>query len=176
MEFEQLTTKRRSVRAYEADHPVSTEDLEAIIRAAQLAPTWKNSQTGRYYVIRTAEALEKVRSALPGFNQNSSANAALIVTTFVKDIAGFTAGNADNEVGNEWGAYDLGLQNAYMILKASDLGLDTLIMGLRDANALRGVLEIAENEEIMSVIAVGYRAGTPVFKPRKPLDEIAKFF
>ena len=71
---------------------------------------------------------------------------------------------------------DLGLQNAYMILKASELGLDTLIMGIRDSAALRAELNIPENEEIAAVIAVGYRKTEPHFNPRKDLDEILKFF
>lgn len=174
MELSELLCNRRSVRAYKSE-TVRREQLEEMIRAAQLAPTWKNSQTGRYYIATEGEAYEKVRAALPDFNKKSSENAALIVTTFVRDTAGFTSGKKDNEPGNEWGAYDLGLQNAYMILKASELGLDTLIMGLRDGDALRAALAIPENEEIMAVIAVGTRAKEPVFKPRKPIEDIAHF-
>ena len=168
---------RRSVRSYDAEKMVSKEQVEQIIRAAQLAPTWANTQTGRYYAVLSSDKLEKVRKeALPEFNQNASAGAALIVTTFVKGMAGFMQGNAANELGDEWGAYDLGLQNAYMILKASELGLDTLIMGIRDSAFLRAELDIPENEEVAAVIAVGYRAAEPKFNPRKDLAEIVKYF
>ncbi len=38
--------------------------------------------------------------------------AALVVTAFVKDRSGFTQdGTPDNEVGNGWGYYDLGLHD-----------------------------------------------------------------
>jgi hypothetical protein len=37
-------------------------------------------------------------------------------------------------------------------------------------------LDIPENEQVMSVIAVGRRAKEPVQKPRKPLEETARFF
>ena len=117
---------------------------------------------------------EKKVTKEPEFNLNNAKGAALIVTTFVKGIAGFREGNPANELGDEWGAYDLGLQNAYLVLKAADIGLDTLIMGIRNSDALREAISIPEDEEIAAVIAVGYRDQEPAFRPRKELDEIAK--
>jgi nitroreductase len=174
MEFSDLALQRRSIRAYE-DKPVDPALIEQILQAAQLAPTWKNSQTGRYYVAASPEAQAKIRACLPSFNQRSSDHAALIVTAYVKDVSGFTAGQPDNELGNQWGAYDLGLQNAYLILKARELGLDTLIMGLRDEAALRAAAGIPDTEAVLSVIALGYRAQEPSLRPRKPLSEVARF-
>ncbi len=60
-------------------------------------------------------------------------------------------------------------------MKARALGLDTLIMGMRDSDALRVILGIPENETVMAVIALGHRASDPVKPTRKPLDEIAQF-
>ena len=48
MEFQKLIEKRRSVRKYSAGHTIPKEDILEMIRAAQEAPSWKNSQTGRY--------------------------------------------------------------------------------------------------------------------------------
>lgn len=175
MEFSRLTEERRSVRSY-SETPVTKEQIEELMKAVQLAPTWKNSQTGRYYAACSEEAIGKIAAALPGFNQRSSKNAALIVTTFVKDIAGFTNGTADNELGNQWGAYDLGLQNAYLVLKASDMGLDTLIMGLRDEAVIRKELNIPENEIIAAVIALGHGNVEKKISPRKDLAEILKLY
>ena len=80
----------------------------------------------------------------------------MIVTTFVHNRAGFqTDGTPDNEIENGWGCYDLGLQNENLILKATELGLSTLIMGLRDGDKIREMLSIPESETIVSVIAVG---------------------
>ncbi len=53
---------------------------------------------------------------------------------------------------------------------------DTLIMGMRDSDALRSLFGIPDGEEVMAVIALGHRASDPVKPTRKPLDEIAKFF
>lgn len=86
MEFTQLVEDRRSIRSYKAGMIIAKNDLEEMIKCAIEAPSWKNSQTARYYVVNTPEMLTKVRSeALPEFNQNNSANAgALIITAFEK--------------------------------------------------------------------------------------------
>ena len=42
MEFMELMKERRSVRAYE-DKPVDRALVDEVVRAAQLAPSWKNS-------------------------------------------------------------------------------------------------------------------------------------
>ena len=176
MEFQELITARRSVRKYNA--AVSHDDLAAILKAAQQAPSWKNQQTSRCYAVETPETLEELRNAaLPSFNRNSSAGAALVVTTFVRDVVGFADGGTPvNEIGNGWGAYDLGLHDAYLILAARDLGYDTLIMGIRDADVIREKLCIPGNETIMSVIAVGKPAEAPAQRPRKAFDEVVRFF
>jgi nitroreductase len=54
------------------------------------------------------------------------------------------------------------------------MGYDSLIMGLRDAAALRRLLDIPEDEQIMSVIAIGKREKEPGVRPRKELEEVAK--
>ena len=174
MKFTDLIQARRSVRGYSA--PIPHDDLETQLARAQQAPSWKNLQASRCYAVESPEILAALRAqALPSFNQNSSAGAALVVTTYVRDLVGFTQGQPDNEVGNGWGAYDLGLHDAYLVLAAADMGYDTLIMGLRDADAIRRLLDIPENEQIMSVIAVGKREKAPAARPRKPLDEVTRF-
>ena len=176
MEFQKLISARRSVRKYEA--AVDHDTLAGILDAARQAPSWKNQQTARCYAVETPEVLESFRDAvLPSFNQNSSAKAALIVTTYVRNNVGFNGdGTPVNEIGNGWGAYDLGLHDAYLILAAKNAGCDTLIMGIRDADAIRARLGIPADEEIMSVIAIGKAAETPAVRPRKPLNEVVHFF
>ena len=174
MEFSDLVLQRRSVRAY-ADTPVDPSLIEQVLQAAQLAPAWKNSQTGRYYVAASPEAQAKIRACLPAFNQRSSDHAALIVTAYVKDVSGFTAGQPDNELGNQWGAYDLGLQNMLLTLKARELGLDTLIMGIRDGAAIRAAAGIPDTEAVFAVVALGYRAQDPAPRPRKATAEILTY-
>ena len=177
MEFQKVIETRRTVRKYSTG--ATREQMEELIRAAQEAPSWKNSQTGRYYCVLSKDMVNKIRmECLPDAgNAGKTEHASLIITTFVHDRAGFQKdGSADNELGNGWGCYDLGLQSENLILKATDLGLSTLIMGLREADKLREILNIPETETIVSVIAVGKAAEEPIRPHRKELSEIAKFF
>ncbi|MCR4765142.1 MAG: nitroreductase family protein, partial [Bacteroidaceae bacterium] len=98
----------------------------------------------------------------------------LIITTYQQNQSGFFDGVPTNELGNTWGAYDAGLSNAFLVLKAKEMGFDTLVMGLRDADALRRVLDIPNDETIMTVVALGYGNQSPKRPERKPLHEILK--
>ena len=83
---------------------------------------------------------------------------------------------ATNEIGDGWGAYDCGLSNCYLVLKARAMGFDTLIMGMRDAEGLRKLFDIPESEAVMAVISLGYRDSEPTRPERRPFGEIVKFF
>ena len=171
MEFNKLVEIRRSCRKYkQAD--VLQADIEKIIETTLMAPSWKNSETGRYYVALSEDAIKEVYDSLPGFNQNSSKNAAYIITTFKKGISGLGS-DGPSKAGDIWGGYDLGLQNAYMCLKASELGYDTLIMGLRDEDRLREYFNISDDEIVLPVIAIGKKDGDIKLNPRsKKVDDV----
>ena len=177
MEFENLIESRRSVRKY-AEKEVTREQVEEIIKAAQEAPSWKNQQTSKYYCVLSKEKREEIRTTcFPSFNEQRSLNAALIVTAYEKNNVGFDDnGQPINELGNGWGCYDLGLQNMIFMLKARELGLDTLVMGIRDGQKLRAALNIPENEEIGAVLALGYADEEPKKPRRRELSDIAKIF
>lgn len=176
MDFNNVIKSRRSIRKYCADKSVSKEQIEELIKAAAYAPSWKNSQTARYYCAVEQEAIEKVRNCLPEFNQKNSENSALIVTTFVHNRSGFKPdGEPQNECENGWGYYDLGLANENLLLKATEMGLGTLVMGIRDGEALKTALDIPNEETVVSVIAVGYPNIEPEKPKRKELTDIIKW-
>ncbi len=179
MEFSKLLEERRSIRAFAKDTKISNEDIGLIIYAAQQAPSWKNSQTGRYYAVISSDMVEKFRkNCLPSFNAERTENAAgVIVTSFKRGVSGFVPnGEQADSNGDAWGAYDLGLQNQNLILKARELGYDTLIMGLKDEEKIRELLNIPTDENIMSVIAIGKREVTPEKPVRKAIADILKIY
>ncbi|MGN1304424.1 MAG: nitroreductase family protein [Oscillospiraceae bacterium] len=179
MEFKELLEARRSIRAYSENVTITEDEIKSIIYAAQQAPSWKNSQTGRYYAAISPEMIARIRSeCLPEYNSNNSKNAAaLIVTAYAANRSGFERdGSPTNERGNEWGAYDLGLQNQNLLLAAKELGFDSLVMGLRNADKLHEMLGIPEDQHIMSVISLGKRAAEPQKPERKNLEDIVKMF
>lgn len=177
MELQEALNARRSVRHY-LPREVEEGKLCEMIEAAILAPSWKNSQVTRYYVVRGKETLASIKSALPEFNRNNVKDApVLIVSTIVLNRSGFgQTGEPVNELGNGWGFYDCGLQTMNLLLKAAELGLSTLIMGIRDADKIEAVLDIPTTEAVVGVISVGYGEATTERPKRKSVEEIARFF
>lgn len=178
MELDTIINTRRSIRKYK-NQPIEVEKVEMIIKAAVEAESWKNSQTARYHIITSKELLiELKKTCLPEFNQENCKDApVLIVSTFIKNRSGFERdGTASNELGNGWGCYDLGIHNQNLILKATELGIGSLIMGIRDEKKIRTLLNIPASEIIVSVIALGISDIEPERPKRKNIDEICKFY
>ena len=174
--FDDVLTTRRSVRSYDPAKKISEAEVRELLKATQEAPSWANQQPSKYYV---AIGEEKLKAAMEmiGANKDRVADApVLIVSTFERGKSGYFQGQATNEVGEGWGAYDNGLSNCYLILKARAMGFDTLIMGMRDADQLRALFDIPEDETVMAVIALGYRNEEPTHPDRRDLDDIVKFF
>jgi len=171
--FDQLVAQRRSIRAYDGSKTISREQVATLVATAQEAPSWANSQSTRYYAVMSPDKQAALREMIGERNkQNVEGASVLLVSSFVKGQAGFGHGIQVNEIGDGWGAYDNGVSNAYFILKAREMGFDTLIMGMRDSERIRALLEIPESEEIMAVIALGYRAKDPQRPERKSLESV----
>ena len=184
MELSEALNNRKSTRHY-IDKKVDKSLLDEMLSVANLAPSWKNSQTPRFYVATGEKSKNAVREALPEFNRKNSENAsAYIVTTVVLNRSGFDKdGTAVTEIGNGWGYYDLGLAseniclaNMALLLKATELGISTLVMGIRDGEKLRKEFDIPETEAVVSVIVVGYTDSEIVRPKRKSVEDFAKFY
>ena len=139
MELQEVLEKRKSVRRHYLQKPVERKLIKQMIEAAILAPSWKNSQVTRYYIAESEEARQAIKAALPEFNQENVGDAPiLIVSTIVLNRSGYNKdGTPTNELGNGWGYYDCGMHNMNLILKATELGLSTLVMGIRDEKAIQ---------------------------------------
>jgi len=174
--FDEVFTSRRSIRNYDATRKITEAEVRDLIKGAQEAPSWANQQPTKYYVAISPEKLAAVQEMVGGNKERIKNAPVLIVSTYERGKSGFFQGNQSNEVGDGWGAYDNGLSNCYLILKARAMGYDTLIMGMRDADKLRELFAIPESEAIMAVISLGYRAEEPNRPERRNLDEIVKFF
>ena len=174
--FDEVLNSRRSIRNYDATKKITEQEVRTLLTAAQEAPSWANQQPTKYYVAISPEKLAAVQD-LVGSNKDRIKNApVLIVSTYERGKSGFFRGNPANEVGDGWGAYDNGLSNCYLVLQARAMGFDTLIMGMRDADKLRALFAIPENETVMAVIALGYRAAEPVQPRHRPFDDVVKFY
>jgi len=174
--FDEVLASRRSVRSYDPSRKISKAEVRELLLAAQDAPSWANMQPTKYYVAISAEKLAAVQDLVGGNKERIKDAPVLIVSTFERGKSGFFRGSQTNEVGDGWGAYDNGLSNCYLILKARAMGFDTLIMGMREADKLRQLFDIPQDETVMAVIALGYRKDEPRRPMHRKLDEIVKFY
>lgn len=174
--FDDVLTGRRSVRSYDATKKISEQEVRTLLTAVQDAPSWANQQPTKYYVAISPEKLAAVQNLVGGNKERIKDAPVLIVSTYERGKSGFFRGNPANEVGDGWGAYDNGLSNCYLVLQARAMGFDTLIMGMREADKLRALFNIPDNEAVMAVIALGYRAAEPRRPVHKNLDDVVKFY
>ena len=174
--FEEVLTSRRSVRSYDPTKKISEAEVRTLLTAAQEAPSWANLEPTKYYVAIGEEKRLALLEMIGGNKDRVADAPVLIVSTFETQKSGFFRGQPANDVGDFWGAYDNGLANAYLVLQARAMGFDTLIMGMRESDKIRAEFDIPENECIMAVISLGYRAQEPNRPVRRELDDIVKFY
>ncbi|MBF0578965.1 nitroreductase family protein [Erysipelotrichaceae bacterium RD49] len=179
MKFEKVLEGRRSIRQYKVA-PVDHDVLKKLIKAASLAPSWKNSQCPRWYVITNDQMLQELKeNALPPANQAKVEKApCLIVACFEEKLSGIgnEPGVYANEAGEGWSYFDLGLAVENLCLEAYRQGLGTLIMGIRNEDVIRSVLKIPPAQKIVAVIAAGYPDADPKMPPRRKIKETTVFF
>lgn len=174
MELSNAIKNRRSIRKY-APCVVKTEEIEELIRSAQQAPSWKNSQTSRYYVALSDEAKERVLGNLASFNSERTQGAgAFIVTTVVHGISGYNRDGQGTHLGNGFECFDNGLAVENLILKAHEMGYGTLVMGIYNEQGIREVLRIPAEENVVVVIALGKADICPDMPERKEISDILK--
>ena len=64
MTFKELAAARYSVKSY-TDRPVEEEKLQEILKVAGIAPTARNAQAIRIYVLKSETAMEKAKAVTP---------------------------------------------------------------------------------------------------------------
>lgn len=177
MELDQAIKNRRSIRKF-LKKEVERNKIKKLIEAAQYAPSWKNKQVSKYYVIDTPEAKEKfLEKCLYNFNHKNMVDAPVIIAcTVVDGVIGVKNGEYETPIKDGYQYFDNGLQVQNLCLKAYEMGLGTLIMGLYDFREARTFFNIPNNEKLTVLIGVGYTDINPGMPPRKSLDEILKFY
>ena len=169
MEFTQLVKERYSCKKY-SDRPVEQEKLDAILEAGRWAPTAKNLQEQHIYVLRSPEALAKMDAATPC---RYGAGTVLAVAYDKHNVFTYPGGKRDS------GMEDAAIVATHMILAAASVGVDSCWINFFDPEKLAEALELPENEEILMLMDLGYKAEgagpLPNHSSRKPLEETVSY-
>lgn len=163
-ELLKLIGKRRSIRAFSGE-AVQKESLQRIFEAARWAPSAYNEQPWRFIVVEKLgnPTFNKVVHALMPGNQGWASGAPLLLVATAKKS--FSRDGRENN----WARYDLGQAVAQMVLQATAEGLFAHQMAGFYPDKMRQALNIPEEFEPVTVIALGHR-GSPSVLP----DELRK--
>ncbi len=148
MEFQELIHARYSVRKY-ADRPVEEDKLQAVLAAGAAAPTAKNQQPQRIYVLESPEALAKIRAIT-----RCAFNAPTVLLICGDRQAAWT--NPFNDRNSA--EMDCSIVTTQMMLQATELGLGTCWVCWFDTEETRRAFSIPEEQEVLALLPLGYPA------------------
>ena len=167
MEFEKIIDVRQSTRKFGEKVP-SDDIIEKILIAGQMAPTAKNVQPVKIYVCKSASALSGVDASSP-----CRYGAPIVLAVFSDtDTATNLSGHSTAEI-------DGSIVATFLMLSATNEGVDSIWIERFDRDILRKELGIPENLYPVCLLPLGYRAeDCPVsrnFHNRKPLNDIVLY-
>ncbi len=157
MSFLDLAKARYSVRKF-SDKPVEKEKIAAILEAAKVAPTAKNQQPVKVYVIESPEGLAKANQVSPCIY-----GAPLVMmVAYDPDQTYRTGWNP----GINYGDIDASIVCTHMMLAAADLGLGSCwVARFARADASR-TFELPDNIVPVALLPIGYPAEDAAPSPR----------
>jgi nitroreductase len=145
VEYLQLIKKRRSIRKYKPD-PVSDKDIETILEAARLAPSWSNLQCWHYITVTDQSIKEK----LAGEKRKWLSDAPVII------VACADPNESGQKPGMDYFMLDIGISFEHLILAATDLGLGTCWIGAFNEKKAKEALGIPEEIRVVAMTPLGY--------------------
>ena len=169
MEFKEVVKNRYSCKKY-SGRQVEQEKLTAILEAGRLAPTAKNLQEQKIYVVQSAEKLALIDKSTPC---RYGAPTVAVVAFDKNNVFTYPGEKRDS------GIEDTAIVATHMILAAADEGVDSCWLNFFDPDKLAEALGLPGNEEILMLLDLGYAAEgagpLPNHAIRKPLSDTTVF-
>lgn len=169
MEFAEVIKNRYSCKKFDG-RKVEAAQLEPILAAGRLAPTAKNFQEQRIYVIQSEEGLAKLDKVTPC---RYGASTCVVVAFDQNNVFTYPGEKRDS------GIEDATIVATHMILAATNEGVDSCWVNFFDPENLAKELSLPKNEEVLMVLDLGYAAeGTKplaTHNERKNLSETVTY-
>ena len=165
MEFYEVISKRRSIRAYKKD-TVEDSKLSRILNAARLAPTAANRQPYSLIVVKDEKTKQRLKDA---YSQEWFFTAPVIVCACALPDDAWKRNDGKGYVD-----VDVAIAMDHLILAASAEGLGTCWIAAFKPEVVREVLNIPDNMEPLVLTPLGYPETIPEPTFRKPLEEMVR--
>lgn len=152
MDVKEAINKRRAYRSLDPIE-ITEELIKDLAQSAQLAPSCFNNQPWRYVFVHDSETLEKLYKTLPKTNEWVKNGSMIIAVVSKKEY--------DCIVGNrEYYLFDTGMATAFLILRATELGLVAHPIAGYDEEKAKEELGITEDMLLITLVIVGKRSET----------------
>ena len=164
MTFLQLAEKRYSVKSFK-DQKVEEDKLQKILLAGKLAPTAKNNQPQKIYIIQSEEGLKKINELSPCIYGAK--------TVFLLGYDSTLEWNSIFEEGVHSGVEDISIVATHMMLEAADLGVGTCWVNYFPNTKTRDAFNLPETFVPVLLMPVGYpdEKGIPLLNHTKFRDD-----
>ena len=149
MSFYELAKSRWSVRAYK-DTPIEEEKMQLILEAGRVAPTAKNFQPQRIYVVKSAQARQKLKTVC---NCTWDAPVVLVVACDQERVC-----LSKMNPGQDSGKKDISIVCTHMMLQAWELGIGSCWVGLFNEEQVGEVLGLPKHHRVVTLMPMGYPA------------------
>ena len=166
--FMRILESRYSCHAF-THHPVSESKLEMILDAGRMAPSAANNQPTRIWVVKSEEALARLRTVHPCYG----APVVLVVgcrneEAWLRPYDGVNAAKTDAAI-----------VLTHLMLTATDVGLANMWIWDFDPSKVREVLPETREHGVYALLAIGHPAAgegkpTELHDKRKPLKDLVK--
>lgn len=166
MTFSELIHNRYSVRDYDP-RPVEQEKLSAILEAGRAAPTAKNNQPQKIYVLQSEAAVQKIRSLA-----ECAYNAPVVLLVGYDDTLEW---NNPFDTSFSSGETDASIVCTHMMLAAAEQGIGSCWVGWFDHAAVEQAFALPANIRLTALLPLGYPSTTAApsarHGDRKPINE-----
>lgn len=146
MDFSEVIKNRYSCKNF-STRQISTEQLNAILAAGRLAPTAKNLQEQRIYVLQSPEALAIIDKVTPC---RYHAPTVLVVAFNKNNVFTYPGDKRDS------GIEDASIVATHMMLAATNEGVDNCWINFFDPDVLAKELDLPDDEEILMLLDLGF--------------------
>lgn len=150
MSFFELVKQRYSVRNF-SDRPLEEEKLNKILEAGRMAPTAVNEQPQRIFVLKSPQALEKVR----GICRYAFNAPVVLLVCYDKNISWKADKYGDNFDAGEMNAT---IVTATMMMQAAELGVGTLWVRGYHTQDVIDAFSLPQNIVPVCMLDLGYPA------------------
>ena len=163
MEFIDVVKERQATRKFK-NVQIDEGVINKILEVGRLAPTAKNQQPQKIFVIRSKEGLKKIDMASPC---RYNAPTVLLVCSD-KNIAWSKEDYSTYEM-------DACIVATHLILGATNYGVDNIWIEMFDKSIIKKEFELSDTIEPICLIPLGYKEddyqGNPLHNQRKLLEE-----